>query len=157
MTRSRDDGKVKNITPFDEARKKGCLMVYSADIFISDTATNTPPMPLDVDNGLPGIELWFGTSPANEISFICHMDTCAAMNTGNLTVHQWLMTKYPHLVAEYIQYDDSSPFEPLKLHCAVEDLVSIESLHGKLTAIVRYWIQYTKNGKQEILSFGLVR
>ena len=45
-------------------------------------------MPLDVDNGRPGIELLFGTSPANEMSFIYHMDTCAAMNTENLTVHK---------------------------------------------------------------------
>ena len=52
-------------------------------------------MPLDVDNGLPGIELWFGSSPANEISFICHVDKCVAMNTGKFTVHKWLMKKYP--------------------------------------------------------------
>ena len=44
------------------------------------------------------------------------MDTYAAMNTGNLTVHKWLMTKYPELVAEYIQVNDSRPFEPLKLY-----------------------------------------
>ena len=65
------------------------------------------------------------------------------------------MTKNPHLVAKYIQFDDSRPFEPFKLHCAVKDLVATESLHGKLISIVRYWIRYTKNGKREILSFGL--
>ena len=64
-------------------------------------------MPLDVDNVLPGIEIWFGTDPANEISFIHHMDTCAAMNTGNLLVHKWLMTQNPELVAEYIQFNDA--------------------------------------------------
>ena len=45
------------------------------------------PMPLDVDNGLPGIKLWFGRSAQQEEGFMCHMDTCAAMNTGNLLVH----------------------------------------------------------------------
>ena len=159
MTRSQESGKDKNVSftdpPSDVPRKKGRLWAYTANIFVSDTSSTTPPMPLDVDNGLPGIELWFGTSTKNEISFICHMDTCAAMNTGNLTVHKWLMSKYPHLVAEYIQFDDSRPFEPLKLHCAVEDLVATESLHGKLTSIVRYWIRYSTKGKQELLSFGL--
>ena len=160
MSRKRDDDKNKEVafedTPIDVPRKKiNRLWAYSANIFISDTTSSTPPMPLDVDNGLPGIELWFGTSQEDELCFICHMDTCAAMNTGNLTVHKWLMTKYPHLVAEYIQFDDSRPFEPLKLHCAVEDLVATESLHGKLTSIVRYWIRYSKNDKKEILSFGL--
>ena len=37
----------------------------------------------------------------------------------------------------------------------MEDLVATESLHGKLTSIVQYWIRYTRNGKREILSFGL--
>ena len=37
----------------------------------------------------------------------------------------------------------------------MEDLVAKEYIHGKLTAIVRYWICYTKNGKQEVLCFGL--
>ena len=112
-------------------------------------------MPLDVDNGLPGIELWFGNNEKDEISFICHMDTCAAMNTGNLSVHKWLMTSHPHLVAEYIQFDDTNPFEPLRLHCAVEDLSKTESMHGKLTAIVRYWLRYKNGGRNVILSFGL--
>ena len=66
----------------------------------------SPPMPLDVDTGLPGIELWFGMNSDNEVGSICHMNICAAMNTDNMKVNQWLMTKYPHIVAEYIQLDD---------------------------------------------------
>lgn len=155
---SREDR--NNITPSkptqrDTKRKKPRIWVFTADIMVSDTKSITPPMPLDVDNGLPGIELWFGTSSENECCFICHMDTCAAMNTGNLTVHKWVMTTYPELVAEYIQFDDQHPFEPLQLHCAVEDLASTESMHGKLTAIVRYWMRYELNGKKVLLSFGL--
>ena len=57
-------------------------------------------------------------------------------------VHQWLMTTYPEIVAEYIQFDDSDPFQPLQLECAVSDLSAVEDNHGKLTAIVRYWTQY---------------
>ena len=45
-------------------------------------------MPIDVDNGLTGIELYFGREEANEVGMLCHMDTCAAMNTGNLAVQQ---------------------------------------------------------------------
>ena len=83
------------------------------------------------------------------------MDTCAAMNTGNLAVHQWLMSTHPHLVAEYIQFDDVTPFEPLQLHCAVTDLFKTESMHGKLTDIVRYWLRYKNDDKNVVLSFGL--
>jgi len=123
-------------------------------MLVSNTQHIATLMPLDVDNGLPGIELWFGNNATEEIGFICHMATCAAMNMGNLSVHQWLMTTHLHLVAEYIQFDDVHSFEPLRLYCAVEDLAKIESMHGKLTGIVRYWLRYKNDGKNVILSFG---
>ena len=112
-------------------------------------------MPLDVDNGLPSIELWFGTDTTNEISFICHMDTCAAMNTGNFLVYKWLMMQKTDLVTEYIQFNDAHPFESLQLHWAVEDLATTKSMHGKLTEIVSYWLRCKQYGKCVLLSFGL--
>ena len=65
------------------------------------------------------------------------------------------MKKHPHLVAEYNQIDDSRPFEPLQLHCAVMDLERVESMHGKLTVIVRCWLRYDRDGKGVLLSFNL--
>ena len=47
-----------------------------------------PPMSLYIDNGLPCIELWFDNNEENTVGFICHVDTCAVMNTGNLEVHK---------------------------------------------------------------------
>lgn len=112
-------------------------------------------MPLDVEIGLLGIELRFGTNPVEEISPICHIHTCAAMSTGNLTVRKWRMLKYPRFVVTYIQFDDLRPREPLQLHYAVEDLVNTESIYIKLTDVLRYWIQYTQDGKHGILTFRL--
>ena len=77
------------------------------------------------------------------------------MNTGKPCVHKWLITDHPHLVAEYIQYDDANPFQPLQLACAVKDLKNTESMHGKLTAIVRYWMRYKVENKFTMLYFGL--
>ena len=114
-----------------------------------------PPTLLDVDNSLPGIELWFSSDSEHEVCFICHMDTCASMNTCNVRLYQWLMTKYQHIVAKYIQHDNIHPFEPLQLHCAVKNIARIESMHGKLTAIVRYWLRHKQDGKQVVLLFGL--
>ena len=51
--------------------------------------------------------------------------------------------------------DNNRQFEPLQLHCAVEYLSKTEFLHGKLTAIVWYWMRYKQNGKRIILYFGL--
>ena len=130
-------------------------MGFSAHILISDTHSITYPIPLNVDNGLPGIELWFGTDLIHEIGIIFHMDTCVAINTSNLMVHKWLVTQNPELVAEYIQFDDAYPFDPIQVHCAVEYLATIKSMYSRLTVIVRYWLRYKQDGRCVLLSFGL--
>ena len=86
-------------------------------------------MPFDVDNDLSGVYLWFCYEYMSEVGLLCHLDSCATMNTGNLHMHYWLMTAQPHLVAEYIQYDDSNPFKPLQLACEIKDMESVESMH----------------------------
>jgi len=94
-------------------------------------------MPLDLDNGLPAIEFRFGSRIDDEICFLCHIDTCAAMNTGNLLVHQWIITKHPYIVSSYEQFDDENQFDPLSLSCAVT-MDEISATYGKLTAVVTY-------------------
>ena len=138
--------------------KKGRLCVVSAAIFISKLAQNKAlrQMPLDLDNGLPGILVRVGLEQESDMCFMCHVDSCAAMNTGNLLLHQYLITQHPHLVAEYIQYDDSHPFEPIQLQCAVDDDATNLADQSKLTAIVRYHTPYTNaQGEPVLLSFGL--
>ena len=108
--------------PEDASRKKSRAWVFTAQIFTTLAANINPLMPLYVDNGLPGIELWFGNDCNSEAVLVCHLDSCAATNNGNLRVYQWLMTTYPHLVSEYIQYGDSTPFQPLQLSCVVTDV-----------------------------------
>ena len=56
-------------------------------------------MTLDVENGIPVITIIFGKSGDNEIYFLCHIDTCAAIYTVKIILHQWIIIKYPHLVA----------------------------------------------------------
>ena len=69
----------------NEARKKnGRLFVTLGSVLVSTLAAKGMPMPLDVDNGLPGIEMRFGKTDDTKVTFICHIDTCAAMSTGNL-------------------------------------------------------------------------
>ena len=85
MTKNNEGKRVgfeeKETNPEDARWKRGRIWVFFANILVSDSASITPPMPLDVDNGLPGIELLFGTHVDNEVGLIFHMDTCTAMNT----------------------------------------------------------------------------
>ena len=144
--------------PDEPSHKQGRLFVVSAGIFVSKLAQERliRQMPLELDNGLPGIVLRLGKADEQNASFLCHVDSCAAMNTGNLLLHQYIITHFPDTVAEYIQYDDKEPFEPIRLECAVQDVAKVENEHGKLTAIVRYYTPYVSDeNKPVLLSFGL--
>ena len=77
------------------------------------------------------------------------------MNTGDLKVYKWLIIQHPNIVAEYSQYYDAAPFQPLQLQCTVNNLDKIELMYGRLTAIVRYWIRYYQGGKPVVLLFGM--
>ncbi len=132
------------------------LFVMSAPLLQHSRTHSLPPMPLNVDNGLPGIVLKFGRKgTAKLVPWTCHVDTCAAMSTGNLELHQYIISKHPELVAEYIQYDDPNAFEPIKLQCAVPDYEEYRENHGCLTAVVRYYTSYEVDGAPYILSLGL--
>ena len=114
------------------------------------------PIPLSVDNKLPAIEMRFGTNPDTELQFMCHLDSCAGMNTGNLALHQWVITNHPDIVDSYEECNDANPFHPLMLDCAVPTADSKESLDGKLTAVVTYFASYKlKDGSPALLKFGL--
>ena len=78
-------------------------------------------MPITIDNGLSAIAMWFGTNDDNEIVFNVSVDSCAGLNIGNLRVHQWAATTYPHIVKNWIEHDDTDKFEPLGPNCAVAD------------------------------------
>ena len=82
------------------------VIVLTYKLFAS---TFVCPMTLDIDNSIPGILLGIGqTSSSISPKFIAHIDTCASMNTGNLLLHQWIITKYPACVAEYTQFYDKN-------------------------------------------------
>ena len=108
-------------------------------------------MPLDLDDDLPGVVLRIEKKNDDTIRFLAHVDTCAAMNTGNILLHKYIMTKNLSLVAEFIQYNDADPFDIIVLQCAVTDLVKAGNDNGKLTASARYWKPYTFNDGKPVL------
>ena len=46
----------------DARRKKTIICFFTAQIITTPAENINPLMPLDVDNGVPGIELWFDKS-----------------------------------------------------------------------------------------------
>ena len=131
------------------------MFTLSGSLLNVASAHNLRAMPLALDNGLPAAVLRFGTSVENEVPFSCHLDSCAAMNTDSLHLHQWVITQHPHLVESYEQFDDANPFRPITLDCAVPQSEA-EKTTGKLTAVVTYKTRYMdEQGKRLTLSFGL--
>ena len=121
----------------EDSNKKTMLYVYTTHLL--DTPSNLPvrQIPSDLDNGPLGFVIRIEKKHNDDtISFLAHIDTCDAMNTGNLLLNKYIMTKNPSLVAEFIQYDDIYYFDPIILQYAVADLVKVENYHGKLNVIV---------------------
>ena len=116
-------------------------------------------MPLDLDNSLPTIPLQFKTSDADKIIFFTHADSCAAMNVGNLELHQWIIATKPEIIHSYIQFDGKHKFDPIILNCALgldSNATFSEDLDVKLTAIVTYNTRYVDDNDNSVhLSFGL--
>lgn len=113
-------------------------------------------MPIAIDNGLPHLTFALGATAASPT--LCGlMDTCGALNTGYLPFHQWLMTEHPETVADYIAFDETNPFEPVKLGGAIRDPDNFDcSSHGNLTAVIRYLTPYTDTSGHPItFSFAL--
>jgi hypothetical protein len=67
------------------------------------------------------------------------------------------MRESPDIVASFERFDDSNPFEPIKLGGAIRHPDDYdESLHGQLTAIIRYKTPCFDNSGSPIrISFGL--
>ena len=149
------DNKPAWINKKDTPSKKARMFTLSGSLLNVASDDVVRPMPLALDNGLPSAVLRFGTSSEDEVQFSCHLDSCAAMNTGSLHLHQWVCTQHPHLVDNYEQFDDMNPFRPITLDCAVPQTES-EKTTGKLTAVITYKTRYRDDkGKTLTLSFGL--
>jgi hypothetical protein len=114
-------------------------------------------MPIAIDNGLPHITFNLGSTTDQDPTLCGLMDTCGALNTGYLPFHLWLKSERPDLVAEFISFDDTNPFEPIKLGGAIRDPADfVSSDHGNLTAVIRYYTPYVDTTNSPItLSFAL--
>jgi hypothetical protein len=85
------------------------------------------------------------------------MDTCGALNTGYLLFHLWLKSERPNLVAEFISFHNTNPFEPIKLGGAISNPADFDaSDHSSLTAVSCYYTPYTNiSGSPITISFAL--
>ena len=69
------------------------LFVIGYQIYIYNGKNLYICMPLTANNKLQSIHIRFGSSDNHsQISFASHIDSCAAMDLGNIRIHQWVIT-----------------------------------------------------------------
>ena len=114
-------------------------------------------MPIGINNSLPSVSLILGIQEDEESKMRMLVDTGAAMNTGNLQYHLWVMSQCPDIVHEFLQCGKDTAYDVVHLLAAL-DLKDVDKAetHGQMTAVIRYKTPYTVTGKGPfILSFAL--
>ena len=130
--------------------------LFSDISYIVSQSNHARPIPVNIDNGLPDVAMRFNVSDEKETSFNVHTDSCAGLNIGNLNVHKWVITTYPYIVNNYMDFYDKDKFEPLGFNCATNDVKDVENNVRKITAIVIYYTRYISIANLPIfLSFCL--
>ena len=72
--------------------------------------------------------------------------TGAAMNSGNLAYHLWVMSECPEMVGEFIQCGGTLDYDVVKLLAALDLDTSQQPVeHGHMTAVIRYRTPYLVN------------
>ena len=99
--------------------KRNKLFVLTCQILTTPVTSQPRRIPLTASSELLTINHQFRTHNKNETSFLCHIENYAVMNTGNLHLHEWVVTNNPDLVESYLEFDDSDLSVPLILDCAV--------------------------------------
>ena len=68
-------------------------------------------MPIAINNFLPFIKMIIGMLSDDENKMSMRVDTGAAMNTGNKTYHQWVMSQCPNMAAEHIECGPNTDYD----------------------------------------------
>ena len=63
--------------------------MFTAQILAISASNVNPPIPIDGYNSLPGVELWFDYEALSEVGLLCHLNSYAEINTGNLHVDSY--------------------------------------------------------------------
>ena len=109
-----------------------------------------------MSDGLPAAKLSLGGCDSHRLPCRFHLDSCSSINTGNLLVHQWLVTKYPDIADSYEQFDDANPFRPNILARALDNDDTENFVPWNITAIFTYKTCYTKvDGTPVKFNFGV--
>ena len=77
-------------------------------------------MPIAINNSLPSINMLINILADDEIKMSMLVDISAAMNIVDTTYHQWVMSQYPSMVAEYIECVPNTDYDVVQILVALD-------------------------------------
>ena len=146
------------LTTHQDTQKTKEARWYAIFVYVNNVLSNPKkPMPIGINNSLPSVSLILGSREEEENKMRMLVDTGAAMNTGNIDFHLWVMSQCPDIVDEFLQCGTNTEYDVVHLLAAldIED-INKDSTHGQMTAVIRYKTPYFVTGKGPfVLSFAL--
>lgn len=100
--------------------------VISVVCYTTTSSSQVQPAPINIDSCLLDVVMQLRDSDVKEMSFNAHIDLYAGLNIRHLHLRQWVITKYPYIVQNYMKFDNKEKFKPLALYCAIEDAKGVE-------------------------------
>ena len=67
-------------------------------------------MPININNSLPSIHFPLRENMDDDNCMQMLVDTGAAMNSGHLNYHLWVMSQCPELVAKFLQCGEGTEY-----------------------------------------------
>ena len=103
-------------------------------------------MPISINNRLPCVDFQVGIGVHHSLSLRMLVDSGAAMNTGHLKYHRFIMAQFSDIIEEYIECGPGTKYDLVKLKVAVTQSAAVDKFNdGTLSTIIRYKTPYVCN------------
>lgn len=103
-------------------------------------------MPIVINNSLPSINLHLGMVKDDKNHIRMIIDTGVAINTVKVFYCLWVISQYPQMGGNFLQWDMNTEYDTVQLLTTLDlDTTQHHVNHGTITVAIRYRISYVIN------------
>ena len=108
--------------------------------YVSNVSSSSQnPIPININNSLLSINFYLEGKKDDDNRMRILFDIGAAMNTGYLNYHLWVVSQRSERIVEYLQCGEGTEYAVVQLLTALDlDIDSKSSAHGQMTVVIRY-------------------
>ena len=94
-------------------------------------------MHISINNSLPSVSIQLGLRMGEDNDIRMLVDTGAAMKSGYLDYHFWVMSQYSEMVVEFLQCGENTNYDVVQLLAVLDlNLGQLPNNHVQMTAII---------------------